>query len=62
MIVAGAVLDAVARWPAHQIHQRMRAAVVALLVVAVGALADAVLDPVVSSTSSTSNGGPVLLP
>ncbi len=32
------------RWPAHQIHQRSRAGVVALAVVAVGALVGAVLD------------------
>jgi hypothetical protein len=65
-VLAAAVLDATALICSPgvgcgKIHQRSRAGAVVLAVVAVVALAGAVLDPVASSTSSTSKGGPVLL-
>jgi hypothetical protein len=65
VIVAGvlgdAVLDAVALICSPgdgcgKIHQRSRAGAAALIVIVAGA----VLDPVASSTSSTSEGGPAL--
>jgi hypothetical protein len=43
-----------------KIYQRSRAGAVVLALVAVVALADAVLDLVASSTSSTSKSGPAL--
>jgi hypothetical protein len=66
-VVALVVLDAVALicWPSDgcgQLHQQGRAGAAVLVVVAVGALAGVVLDPVASSASFTSEGGPVLLP
>jgi hypothetical protein len=38
------------------------AGVVALVAIVAGAVAGVVLDPIASSTSSISEGGPVLLP
>ncbi len=43
-----------------KIHQQERPGAVVLAVVAVVAVAGAVLDPMASSTSSTSEGGPAL--
>ncbi len=50
------------RWPAHQIQQQGQASAVALVVIVAGVLAGAALDPVVSSTSSTSRSGAVPSP
>jgi hypothetical protein len=49
------------RWPYGQLHQRSWAGAAALVVIVAGVLAGAVLDPMPSSTSSTSKSGPVLL-
>ncbi len=54
---SGGVLDPVARWPGGQLHQQERIGAVALVVIVLGVLAGAVLDPVASSTSSISKAG-----
>jgi hypothetical protein len=43
-----------------QFHQRRRAGAAALVVIMAGVLAGVVLDPIASSTSSTSKSGPAL--